>query len=295
MIAVISALVTMFAWGTWLAPSQNVSFRSQQIKTLYVAAANLVLALVVALFSRSAFTAADSLLPAFAGGLVWSVSGLCAFTATNRIGIAKAFGIWAPVNIIVGIFWGAVLFGEFVHLNAQGLVVFALSLVTIIAGVLMIIFARGDEARLRSRRGQVVGFLSALGAGVLWGSYFIPMKLAGTSVWVAALPMAVGIFCGSLILALLTRLPLPLEKGAQYVRVSITGLLWGIGNYAMLILVSQIGAGKGFTISQLSVVINALIGVFLLRDPAPKTRAAWLTLAGCALATLGGIVLGNLK
>jgi glucose uptake protein len=121
------------------------------------------------------------------------------------------------------------------------------------------------------------------------------MKIAGTSISVAALPMAVGIFCGSLLLALLTRLPLQLDKKSDYARVSITGLLWGIGNFAMLILVEQIGAGKGFTISQLSVVINALVGVFLLRDPAPKTRAAWLTLAGCVLATLGGIILGNLK
>lgn len=295
MIAVISALVTMFAWGTWLAPSQNVSFRSQQIKTFYVAVANLLLAVVVALVQRSPLPAPRDLLPSFLGGLVWSVSGLCAFIATSRIGIARAFGMWAPINIIVSIFWGAALFQEFVSLNAGAVVVFSLSLVTIIAGVLMIILAKGGEAARRDRRSQAIGFLSAVGAGVLWGSYFIPLKIAGTPVWIAALPMAVGIFCGSLVLALLTRMPFVLEKQGDYLRVGITGLLWGIGNYSMLILVEQIGAGKGFTISQLAVVINGLIGVFLLHDPAPKTRAAWLTLLGCVLATVGGIVLGNLK
>ena len=54
-------------------------------------------------------------------------------------------------------------------------------------------------------------------------------------------------------------------------------------------------AGRGFTIAQLAVVVNALIGVYLLKDPRPKTRAATLTLVGCVLVMIGGVVLGNLK
>jgi glucose uptake protein len=113
--------------------------------------------------------------------------------------------------------------------------------------------------------------------------------------WIAALPLAVGIFTGSALLALLARQPLRLDKTSDYLRVASTGLLWGIGNYGMLLLVEGLGTGKGFTISQLSVVVNALIGIYWLKDPSPKTRAAVLTLAGCVLATLGGIVFGNLK
>jgi glucose uptake protein len=78
-------------------------------------------------------------------------------------------------------------------------------------------------------------------------------------------------------------------------RVSTTGLLWGVGNYGMLLLVEQLGAGRGFTISQLGVVVNGLIGVFVLKDPQPGSRASLLTLAGCVLACVGGILLGSLK
>lgn len=295
MAGILSALVTVLAWGTWLAPSQNVRFPSQQVKTFYVSAANLVLALVVALAQGSAAPAFGSLWLPFAGGLIWSVSGLCAFTATDRLGIAKAFGIWAPLNIVVSIFWGAVLFGEFLHLDALNLALFFVSLAVILAGVLMIILSKGGRARQQDRRDLVVGVLGAVGAGVLWATYYLPVKVSEASMWVAALPMAVGIFAGSGLLALFSRQPLALGKGGDYARVAVTGLLWGVGNYGMLVLVEQLGAGKGFTISQLSVVVNALIGVFVLRDPAPRTKAAWLTLAGCVLATLGGIVLGNLK
>jgi len=63
----------------------------------------------------------------------------------------------------------------------------------------------------------------------------------------------------------------------------------------MLLLVGELGAGRGFTIAQLGIIVNGLIGIYILKDPAPKSRAAVLTLIGCALAGLGGILLGSLQ
>jgi len=295
MLGIFYALITVLAWGTWLAPSQNIQFKNQQIKTFYVASANLVLAFVVTLIVQYGRIIINDFWPPFIGGLVWSVSGFCAFTATNKIGMAKAFGVWAPINIIVSIIWGAVLFNEFPNTTPLSLLLLFSALAVIITGVLMIIFAKGGGEKVRNTRTIVIGFLAALGAGFLWGTYYIPLKMSGVSMWVAAFPLAVGIFTGSGLLALLSRQPIKLEKNQQYLRAATTGLLWGIGNYGMLLLVNQLGAGRGFTISQLSVVVNALIGIFLLRDPLPKTRAATFTLIGCVLATAGGIFLGNLK
>jgi glucose uptake protein len=113
--------------------------------------------------------------------------------------------------------------------------------------------------------------------------------------WVAAFPLSVGIFAGSALLVLLARQPLRLEQPGHYLRAASTGLLWGIGNYGMLLLVEEFGAGRGFTISQLGIVVNGLLGVYLLNDPPPKSRAATLTLIGCVCATVGGILMGALK
>lgn len=290
------AFLSVIAWGTWLAPSQNVPFRNQQIKTFYVASANLVLALAVMLTQDLSQLTGQTLWGPFVGGLIWSVSGFCAFTATHKLGIARAYGIWAPLNIIVSMLWGALLFDEFVALTPRSGALLAVSLVVILAGVLMIILPREEQpAQARTRRDLLVGLLGALGAGVLWGSYYLPVKMSPAPVFAATLPLSVGIFVGSTLLALITRQPLGLERKSDLVRVVITGLLWGVGNYASLLLVDQIGAGKGFTIAQLSVVVNGLIGVFWLKTPPPGTRAAWLTLIGCVLAMIGGVVLGNLK
>ena len=162
MLSFFYAMITVFGWGTWLAPSHKVTFPNQQIKTLYVVATNLIIATTIALWQGDVSELSTSTFwLTLIGGIIWAAGGLCAFTATNNLGIAKAFGIWAPLN------------------------------------------------------------------------------------------------------------------------------------YGMLLLVGVLGAG--FTIAQISIVVNALIGIYWFHEPAPSSRAARLTFIGCVLATMGGIVLGNLK
>lgn len=288
-------IIPVLAWGTWLLPSQNIVFRNQQIKTFYVASANLLLSLLVLSIQGVQGLSWNVFWLPFLGGLVWAVSGFLAFTATNRLGMARAFGLWAPVNVLVSIFWGIVIFGEMLHVGSQTLALFVLALVIILVGVLLIIFAKGFGGPAQSQAAMLPGLLAAVGAGVLWGSYFIPIQLSAASMWVATFPLSVGIFVGSLILVLLPRQSIRLARTSDYLRVAATGLLWGIGNYGMLLLVDAFGAGRGFTISQLGIVVNGLLGVYVLKDPPPRSRAATLTLIGCVCATIGGIMMGGLK
>jgi glucose uptake protein len=316
-VEILYALIPVIAWGAWLAPSHNVRFPNQQVKTLYVTSANLGLALVVLLVQGIGGLKSLSLVSfwlVFSGGVLWAFSGLCAFTATAQIGTARAFGIWAPLNIIVSMLWGALLFSEFPDLSLGSRLTLMAALAIILAGVLMIIFAKetrgqahkpastlmsGGQARgpdpTGSGRRAWLGYAGAVGAGVLWGSYYIPIQAAGVSMAVGAFPLAIGMFSGSILLARLAGQSPHLARSSDVLRALLTGLMWGVGNYGMLLLVGALGAGRGFTISQLSVVVNALVGILWLKDPHPRSRAAWLTLLGCVLATVGGILLGGLK
>ncbi len=296
MLSLFYALITVFGWGTWLAPSHKVTFPNQQIKTLYVVATNFVIATVIALWQGDVWKqTASTFWLTFLGGIIWSVGGLCAFTSTNNLGIAKAFGIWAPLNIITSLLWGAILFDEFVNFTPRTILLFVLSILIILAGVLLIIFAKGADESEQKHGAFRLGVIGAVGAGVFWGSYFIPVKYSGVSPWAGALPLAVGMVAGSTFLALLAGQTWRLVAPADYVRAGLTGGLWSLGNYGMLLLVGVLGAGKGFTIAQISIVVNALIGIYWFHEPAPKSRVARLTFIGCVLATIGGILLGNLK
>src|SRR5918912_41216 len=102
------------------------------------------------------------------GGVIWAVGGLCAFTGTNKLGMAKAFGIWAPLNIIVSLIWGAVLFHEFVNISTGTILLLVAAILTILAGVLLIIFAKGADEGGQDRHAFRLGFAGAVGAGILW-------------------------------------------------------------------------------------------------------------------------------
>jgi len=290
------AFLTLLGWGTWLAPSQKVQFPNQQIKTLYVVVTNLVIATLVAFWRGGMGEVTVGMFwLTFVGGLIWALGGWCAFTGTNKLGIAKAFGIWAPLNIIVSLLWGAVLFHEFLDIRAGSILWLVLAIIIILAGILLIIFAKGADDPAESVSASRLGILAAIGAGVFWGSYFIPIKYSGVSPWSGAFPLAVGMAAGGVVLALLSRQSWKLSSSGDTARACLTGALWSLGNYGALLMVDAIGAGKGFTIAQISLVISALIGIYWLHEPPPGTRVANWTLIGCVLATIGGIVLGNLR
>jgi glucose uptake protein len=295
------AILTVLAWGTWLAPSEKVALPNAMARAFYIAVGNLLLASAVFLSvgGPAKLTGAVFLYP-FLGGLIWSLGALCAFTSIARIGMAKAFGVWAPLNIIVGSAWGLLLFGEFLKAGTATTLLAVASLAAIIGGLLFIIFSGGGEAADSPAKPSGAGFALAVGAGVLWGTYFVPtaflaQSVPGLSGWVTAFPLAVGMLVGSSGLVLLSGRAPRCASGGDYVRVVSSGMLWSVGNFAMLLMVAAIGMAKGFTIAQMCVVVNALIGIFILKNPAPGSRAARLTLVGVVLATLGGIVLGNLK
>jgi len=294
---IVYAVVTVLAWGLWLAPSQTVPLQGQQTRTFYVTLAVLLLSIAGAWVSGLQSLSLGQFGLPFAGGLIWALSGWSAFVGTNNLGMARAFGIWAPLNIMVSIAWGMVLFGEFLSTGTFNLMLAAASVAVIVVGILMIIFAGGESASAAGGKAnnKVAGYLGALGAGVGFASYFVPIRISQLSMWVAMLPMAVGMFVGGCLLVAVSRSPLRLQAPSHYTRLLATGILWGIGNYGALLMMERIGTGKGFTIAQLCVVVNALASVFWFKNPAPGTKAAKLTLAGIALATTAGAVLGNLK
>jgi glucose uptake protein len=303
-LGILFAFITVMAWGSWLVPSQNVKFPNEQAKTFFVALCTTVITAIIVLV-RGEFgqlASAAAWLPVV-GGLIWAVSAYCAFVACNQIGIAKAFGIWAPLNIIVSFIWSLTLFGQFRDCPILIWLIGVLSLILMIAGIFMIIFSGGSGGNEGADAGKsaVKGLLGAVGAGVLWGTYYIPSAYlsrnieggADVSAWASVLPLAIGMLIGTSVMVAITRKAPKLETGLDYVRALSSGGLWALGNFGMLLTVKAIGPGPGYTIASLCVVVNALWGVFYFKDPAPKTKAANLTLLGVLIATLAGTVLGN--
>ena len=168
------------------------------------------------------------------------------------------------------------------------------------AGVLLIAGSRAaaspqpsTPARPRATTARA-GFLWAGGAGVLWGSFFVPAHWAAVPSEVSNFPLALGILAGALVLALPAGEPVALGGRAASAQIG-AGVLFGIGNLALLALVARVGTGTGFTLAQLSLLVNASIGIWVFHVPEPRTRQARKVLAGIVIAGIGGCVIAALR
>ena len=316
------ALVTVVSWGTWIPLAQALPGVPQRSRTFYVTVGNAVFAAValVASGGHLSFGWREFWLP-FVGGLVWTAGNYSAFRASEAIGLARAAGSWTPLNIITAFVWGAFLFGELDSFSAARFALVATALVLVLVGVLLIVSSQEERpakalvqgaapAWDRKRAGATQagqaasaatgassnrrGLLWASAAGVLWGSYFVPAQWAKVPTQVANFPLALGILAAGFALALPAGEPVRLSLRVTTVQLT-AGLLFGIGNLALLGLVSRVGTGVGFTIAQLSLLVNASIGIWVFKVPRPGSRAANIALAGILVAGVGGGLIGAVR
>ena len=292
------AVVTVAALGTWIPLAQLLPGTPERSRIFYVAVGNVVFAGLALLASGAdmVFDWRSFWLP-LAGGVVWTAGNYCVFRASATIGLARAAGTWTPLNIVVAFAWGAVLFGELDGFSAARFAVLGVAFLTVVAGVLLIAGSRDGRSEPPGSGGPAAartGLLWAGAAGILWGSYFVPAQWAAVPPEVSNFPLALGILGGALALALPAGEPVKLGVRAAGAQLG-AGVLFGIGNLALLALVARVGTGTGFTIAQLSLAVNAGIGIWLFHVPEPGTSQARKVLTGIVVAGMGGCVIAAMR
>jgi glucose uptake protein GlcU len=292
------AVITVVALGTWIPLAQLLPGTPERSRIFYVAVGNVVFAGLALLASGAdvVFDWRSFWLP-LAGGVVWTAGNYCVFRASATIGLARAAGTWTPLNIVVAFAWGAVLFGELDGFSAARFAVLGVAFLTVVAGVLLIAGSRDGRSEAPGSGKPAAartGLLWAGAAGILWGSYFVPAQWAAVPPQVSNFPLALGILGGALALALPAGEPVKLGVRAAGAQLG-AGVLFGIGNLALLALVARVGTGTGFTIAQLSLAVNAGIGIWFFHVPQPGTSQARKVLTGIVVAGIGGCVIAAMR
>jgi glucose uptake protein len=331
-VTVLLALTTVLTWGLWIPVAQIVPGVPQRSRTFYATLGNTVFAAIALVVGGGhlSFGWKPFWLP-FAGGVVWTAGNYTAFRASENIGLARACGTWTPLNIITAFVWGALLFGELDGLSVARFAVLGAGLAFVLVGVFFIVRSREAPARLSVAAASVTvgapapvdppapagqpastasgppspglaavhsrhhrGLLFACAAGLLWGSYFVPAQWAKVPAQVGNFPLALGIVVAGTALVMTEGGPARLSARGTSVQLA-GGVLFGIGNVSLLALVARVGTGVGFTIAQLSLLVNVSIGIFVFKVPRPGSHAAKVALIGIILAGTGGVAIGALK
>jgi drug/metabolite transporter (DMT)-like permease len=191
---------------------------------------------------------------AMLAGALWAVANTLTVFAIRDVGLSVAFPLW-NTNSLIGLLWGWLLFGELRGAGRKQSVRVVAGAAAIVLGACLLAFA---TAPAMGQRAAASGIAAALGAGVLWGTMYIPYRKAYIS---GMNPLSfITIFTfGELGTVLL--LAIIFEGGGHRLASEIArvrpglfwlflgGFCWVIGDLFQNYAVKYIGIGRGIPLS----------------------------------------------
>ena len=295
-----------FAAGAWLgaaeAPIKLVNREISPITVSLVMVCGVFLARwsVPALVRGTAHIRADVgqaphlVVWAILAGCMWAVANTLTIYAIRNVGLSIAFPLW-NTNSLLGIFWGLLLFNE---LRAAGwkrwLGVMGGAL-CMFAGTTLLAVASSHEAAA-GKAG--LGIAAALGAGVLWGTMYIPYRkayLTGMNPLSFITFFTVGELLTMVILAVTYRGTIPLARelsGARSVLfwLMLGGFVWVIGDLFQQYATKYVGISRGIPLSNTNQLWGLLWGVLVFHELGGGGRVAYEQVVGGSILMASGAV-----
>src|SRR6266704_2853307 len=191
---------------------------------------------------------------ALLAGCLWAVANTLTIFAIRDIGLSIAFPLWNS-NSLLGILWGFLLFNELRQAGLRrwlGVVGGALAM---FAGAVLLAMASSTQA---PGGNAMRGVAAALGAGVLWGTMYIPYRkayLTGMNPLSFVTFFTVGELGMMVTLALVyTGGPGPLWQQLMITRtvlfwLLLGGFIWVVGDIFQQYAAKYIGISRGIPLS----------------------------------------------
>jgi drug/metabolite transporter (DMT)-like permease len=227
-------------------------------------------------------------------GCMWAVANTLTIYAIRNVGLSIAFPLW-NTNSLLGIFWGFVLFKE-LHcagwkrwLGVLGGAVF------MFAGATLLAIASSHQAAPGK---AALGIFAALGAGILWGTMYIPYRkayLTGMNPLSFITFFTVGELVTMTVLAVTYRGATPLWHelvGAREVLfwLMLGGFVWVIGDLFQQYATKYVGISRGIPLSNTNQLWGLLWGILVFHELRGASHSVYAQVAGGSLLMALGAV-----
>ncbi len=227
---------------------------------------------------------------AILAGSLWAVANTLTIVAIRDVGLSIAFPLW-NTNSLIGLVWGWLLFGELSGSRQWYRVIGGAAAITAGAWVL----AYASSVHTGSSASRVgVGITAALGAGMLWGTMYIPYRKAYIS---GMNPLSfVTVFTFGELGSMLA-LALALDGGFQHLAAELVsarsalfwlflgGFCWVVGDLFQQYAAKYIGLSRGIPLSNTNQLWGLAWGALVFGEMAGKDAMARM------LIVCGSIVL----
>jgi drug/metabolite transporter (DMT)-like permease len=226
-------------------------------------------------------------------GCLWAVANTLTIFAIRDIGLSIAFPLW-NINSLLGIFWGYVLFNE---LRDAG----KLRWLTVLGGALLMftgatLLAIASSAQSPAEH-PLRGILAALGAGVLWGTMYVPYRkayLTGMNPLSFIAFFTIGELGMMLTLALAygggpaaLAHQLDLAKPVLF-WLMLGGFVWVIGDLFQQYAAKYVGISRGIPLSNTNQLWGLLWGILVFRELRGLSSSLYAEVIGGSLLMAAG-------
>ena len=230
-------------------------------------------------------------------GILWAVANTLTVFAIKDVGISIAFPLW-NTNSLVGLFWGWLLFGELRGAGASQLIKVVGGAVLIVAGTCLLAYATTAGGSV-TPQAATAGIIAALGAGMLWGTMYIPYRKAYLS---GMNPLSfVTVFTVGELTAV-TLLAFAFDSGARHVQAELMrarpalfwlflgGFCWVIGDLFQQYAAKYVGIGRGIPLSNTNQLWGLAWGVLAFGEGAGRSAGMQAIIVGGSLLMVAGAV-----
>ena len=272
----LGVIVAILAWGSYTVPLKRAQGLSpiwfQVWLSVGIGASSLLLGWVHGFHSFSLW--------GVLAGLVWTGGAAGSFFAVQKEGLSGSSTRWMGTGILVSFLCGIVVLHEHIALGLG-----VLGVLFLLLGLVLVSKAGDHVAGSSFRPWQ---YWRSISAGLIFGSYLLPMQLAHVASMDFVAPMGAGILLGGLALALLFRPQA--SPGLRWVSVGC-GIAWNCANIGSLWAVQGLGFAVGFPLTQLALLVSVSLGVFYFHESPLPWQRRMLALATLSLL-VGAALLG---
>jgi drug/metabolite transporter (DMT)-like permease len=229
-------------------------------------------------------------------GCMWAVANTMTIYAIRDVGLSIAFPLWNS-NSLLGIFWGFLLFNELRNAGWSRWLGVLGGAVVMFGGAMLLAFASSTQAPSGKAS---LGVMAALGAGILWGTMYIPYRkayLTGMNPLSFVTFFTVGELGTMTALALSYMGAAPLwheliAAKAVLFWLMLGGFVWVIGDLFQQYAAKYVGISRGVPLSNTNQLWGLVWGILVFHELQGATQKVYAqVIGGSVLMALGAVAI----
>jgi drug/metabolite transporter (DMT)-like permease len=227
-------------------------------------------------------------------GCMWAVANTLTIYAIRDVGLSIAFPLW-NTNSLLGIVWGFLLFNELHYAGWKRWLGVVGGALCMFGGAALLAVASSHQTAPGK---AAFGVLAALGAGILWGTMYIPYRkayLTGMNPLSFITFFTVGELATMTVLAVGYRGLGPLSRELANARpvlfwLMLGGFVWVLGDLFQQYATKYVGISRGIPLSNTNQIWGLLWGILVFHELRGAGRSVYAQVAGGSLLMALGAV-----